>query len=187
MKLSKCNPTFIFTTHLHEIMTLESIKKIKNVKAFHLKVSYDTKNDCLIFDRTLSPGSGESVYGILVAKYMIQDREFIDCANEIKNELMNDHDSLISGKKSRYNSDLYVYECNLCHTKDNVKLTNLETHHINFQKDCDEHNVVKNKKHMKKNDKSNLVILCQECHDKIHNNEIKLNGYVKTSKGKTLM
>jgi len=187
LKLSKCNPTFIFTTHLHEIMTLESIKKINNVKAFHLKVSYDTKNDRLIFDRTLSPGSGESVYGILVAKYMIQDREFIDCANEIKNELMNYHDSLISGKKSRYNSDLYVYECNLCHTKDNVKLTNLETHHINFQKDCDEHNVVKNKKHMKKNDKSNLVILCQECHDKIHNNEIKLSGFVKTSKGKCLV
>ena len=68
--------------------------------------------------------------------YIIQDNDFIDSATEIKNKLLNNYNSLISGKKSKYNSDIYVYECNVCHTKDNVKLTNLETHHINFQKNC---------------------------------------------------
>jgi DNA mismatch repair protein MutS len=187
MKLSKINPTFIFTTHLHEIMTLDEITSINNVKAFHLKVSYDTKTQALIYDRKLTPGCGEPIYGITVAKYIIQDNEFIDCATSIKNKLLNNYESLISGKKSKYNSEIFVYECNVCHTKDNVKLTNLETHHINFQKDCDENNIVKNKKHIMKNDKANLVILCQDCHDKIHHGDLNIGGYVKTSKGKLLV
>jgi DNA mismatch repair protein MutS len=187
IKLAKLKPTFIFTTHLHEIMSLTEIKSIESVKAYHLKVSYDTKTQTLIYDRILTEGCGEPIYGITVAKYIIQDNEFIDNAVNIKNELLNNYNSLISGKTSKYNSDIYVYECNVCHTKDNVKLTNLETHHINFQRNCDENNVVKDKKHIKKNDKSNLVVLCQTCHDKIHSEELKINGYVKTSKGKQLV
>jgi DNA mismatch repair protein MutS len=187
IKLSKLRPTFIFTTHLHEIMSLDEIKEINSVKAFHLKVSYDTKTQALIYDRKLTPGCGEPIYGITVAKYIIQDNDFIDSATEIKNKLLNNYNSLISGKKSKYNSDIYVYECNVCHTKDNVKLTNLETHHINFQKNCDENNIVINKKHISKNDKANLVVLCQDCHDKIHSGELNISGYVKTSKGKMLV
>lgn len=187
IKLSKLNPTFIFTTHLHDIMTLDEITSINNVKAYHLKVSYDTANDILIYDRKLSEGCGEQIYGITVAKYMIQDNDFIDCATKIKNKLLNTYDTLISGKKSNYNKDVYVYECNLCHTKDNVKLTNLETHHINFQKNCDTNDIVINKKHLKKNDKANLIVLCNECHDKLHNGEIKITGYIQTSKGKKII
>jgi DNA mismatch repair ATPase MutS len=187
IKLSKLKPTFIFTTHLHEIMTLDEIKEINSIKAFHLKVSYDTKTQALIYDRILTPGCGEPIYGITVAKYIIQDNDFIDSATSIKNKLLNNYNTLISGKTSKYNSDVFVYECNVCHTKDNVKLTNLETHHINFQKNCDENNVVINKKHIKKNDKANLVVLCQDCHDQIHNGQLNINGYVKTSKGKILV
>lgn len=186
IRLAKLDPTFIFTTHLHEIMSLKKIKEIPNVKAYHLKVTYDTKTETLVYDRKLTPGCGEPIYGITVAKYIIQDKEFIDIATEIKNELLDNYNSMISGKKSKYNKDVYVYECNVCHTKDNVSLTNLETHHINFQKDCDEHDVVKSKKHIKKNDKGNLVILCQSCHDKIHHGNLKITGYVKTSKGNQL-
>jgi DNA mismatch repair protein MutS len=187
MKLSDLKSSFIFTTHLHEIMTLDEITSIENTKAFHLKVSYDTKTESLIYDRKLTPGCGEPIYGITVAKYIIQDNDFIDNANKIKNKLLNNYNSLISGKISRYNSGMYIHECNICHVKDNVKLTNLETHHINFQKDCDENDVVKNKKHIKKNDKANLVVLCQDCHDKIHNGELTITGYVQTSKGKLLI
>ncbi len=56
----------------------------------------------------------------------------------------------------------------------------LETHHINFQKDCDTVKV-KNKPHIKKNANYNLVILCSKCHDKIDRNEIIVNGWIKTS------
>lgn len=187
IKLAKLKPTFIFTTHQHDIMELDNIKELTNVKAFHLKVSYDTKTDSLIYDRKLSEGSGERDYGVLVAKYIIHDKDFIDCATNIKNKILGTHDNLISGKKSRYNSDVYVYECSLCHTKDNVKLTNLETHHLNEQKNYDKNNVDKNKKHLLKNDKANLCVLCSKCHDLLHSGELNINGYVKTSKGKILV
>ena len=181
IKLSKLKPTFIFTTHLHNIVSLDIIKSIPNIKAFHLKVSYDTKNDILVYDRKLSPGSGDSDYGVLVAKFIIKDKDFIDCATSIKNTLLDNHDNLISGKKSKYNGDIYVYECSVCHGKGD-----LETHHINFQQSCDENNVVIDKKHIKKNDKCNLIVLCDKCHDKIHNNEMKITGKIQTTKGKQL-
>lgn len=187
LKLVKLESSFIFTTHLHDIMKLDRIKELPNVKAFHLKVSFDVKTNSLIYNRNLSEGCGEPVYGIMVAKYIVQDNEYIDIATDIKNELMNCHDSAISGKKSRYNKDMFVYECGVCGEKDNVKLTNLETHHINFQKDCDENDVVKDKKHLKKNSLANLVILCQTCHDKLHSNQISLNGYIQTSKGRKIV
>jgi DNA mismatch repair protein MutS len=186
IKLSKLKPTFIFTTHLHELMKVKSVTNISTVKAYHLQVSYDEKSKALIYNRILTEGEGETEYGIAVAKYMIQDNEFIDNATRIKNELLEINNGIISGKTSRYNKDLYVYECSLCKSPQNVKLTNLETHHINFQSNCDKNDVVKDKKHIKKNDLSNLVVLCQECHDKLHNNEIEITGYVKTSLGRQI-
>lgn len=187
INLTKLKPTFIFTTHLHDIMDLNEINEINNVKAFHLKVSYDIKTDSLVYDRKLSEGSGERDYGVLVAKYIIHDKDFIDCATTIKNKILGYHNSLISGKKSRYNSDVYVYECSLCHTKDNIKLTNLETHHLNEQQNYNKNNVDKNKKHLLKNDKANLCVLCDSCHSELHKNNETLGGYVKTSKGKLLI
>jgi len=187
IKLHKLSPTFIFTTHLHELMSLDEIKEIPTVKAYHLKVSYDQTSKTLIYNRKLEPGCGESIYGITVAKYIIQDTEFIDQATIIKNKLLNIHDTMISGKVSRYNKDLYIHECAICGEKDNAKLTNLESHHINFQKDCDENDVVKNKKHLKKNDLANLIILCNKCHDKLHNCEFEISGYEKTISGKKLV
>ena len=91
---------------------------------------------------------------------------------------------MISGKTSRYNSDILIYQCQVCGEKDKVgHISNLETHHINFQKDC-ENGFVKNKPHIRKNDKSNLVVLCNGCHDKIHSNEIKITGTTMSSSGK---
>ena len=187
LKLAKTESSFIFATHLHEIMTLTKIKELKNIKAYHLNVSYDEKTKSLIYDRKMTEGTGENIYGITVARYIIQDNDFIDTAMEIKNELLESHESMISGKTSKYNSNIYVYECHLCGKKDKKShISNLETHHINFQKDCDG-NFVKNKKHLKKNQEANLIVLCNECHDKIHNNKIKLNGYIMTSTGKNIL
>lgn len=187
LQLAKSEASFIFATHLHEIMKIQRIKDLSKVKPFHLSVSYDEKTKSLIYDRMLKEGSGEEIYGITVAQYIIQDKNFIDTALEIKNELMESFDSIIPGKTSKYNSNIYVYECNLCGKKDkNSHLSQLETHHINFQKDC-ENGIVKNKKHLKKNQEANLIVLCNECHDKIHSGKIKLSGYVMTSKGKKII
>lgn len=185
INLAKSNSSFIFASHLHEIAEMERIKKLEHVKAFHLSVSYDPKLDTLIFDRKLKPGPGEAIYGITVASSIIHDKDFIDLAIEIKNEITKQDGSLISGKKSKYNAEMYIHECQLCHKKE-VKghVSNLETHHIHFQKDCEDGFVKKDgKKHIKKNSKSNLVVLCNECHDRLHKEEIELEGKMMTLKG----
>ena len=42
---------------------------------------------------------------------------------------------------------------------------------------------MKKKKHLLKNDKGNLIVLCTQCHDKIHNKEIKICTLVKSTNG----
>jgi len=176
LKLSESATTFLFATHLHELMELEEIQNKKNIKAVHLSVSYDDKTDKLIYDRILKDGSGERIYGITVAKYIIKDTNYISKALEIKNILTGLKQDV---KVSRYNKELLVDECSLC-----GKNNGLETHHINLQKDCTiKKDFVKNKPHIKRNQLFNLIVLCDKCHDKIHTNKIKVDSIKMSSNG----
>ena len=170
--LEKSNTSFITATHLHSIAELPSVKNIKGIKTMHISVSYDEIKDMLVYSRELKEGQGEKYYGVMVAKYLMRNDEFNNRTKELENEYDNYH-----VKKSNYNKDLLMLECHLCHCKNH-----LESHHINFQKDCDEVKV-KNKPHIKRHAKYNLVILCSKCHDKIDRNEIIVNGWIKTSNG----
>jgi DNA mismatch repair protein MutS len=181
IKLADAGSSFIFATHLHAIADMDRIKNLKNVKSFHLSVEFDKEKDSLIFDRLLKPGSGSSVYGITVAKYIIHDNEFMKLAQEIKNEIIESPNVLLKDKQSRYNSKVYVDSCGVCEKRKDI-LGYYETHHINHQKDCDE-GFVKSKPHVKKNDKSNLVPLCEVCHTRVHNGSLEITGYVETSRG----
>jgi DNA mismatch repair protein MutS len=188
IKLSNTGSTFIFATHLHEIIELKRINELTNVKAFHIAVSYDEKAKTLIYDRTLKEGSGNALYGILVAQSIIQDKEFIDCALEIKNELLGTYGSLLgSGKGSHFNSNVIIHVCHVCGTKDKQShISYLETHHIGFQEHC-VNGFVKDKKHIKKNQEANLCVLCTKCHDLCHAGKLLINGYKMTGTGKKLM
>lgn len=194
LKLSSVGASFVFATHLHELMEIDEIKQKQNIKAFHLSVEHDEKMDRLVYDRELKPGSGERIYGITVAKYIIKDEDFIKKALEIKNILVNrDPDSaVLSTKRSRYNSDVLMDKCDMCGKREgdmkNTKgeKTNLETHHINHQKDCED-GFVKTKSHIKKNQIFNLMVLCQNCHDKIHNEDIQIQGIKMTSQGRKII
>jgi DNA mismatch repair protein MutS len=184
--LSKVKSTFIFATHFHEIAEMKRIKDLTNVKAVHLSVAYDSVNDVLVYNRLIKDGQGEKIYGITVAKYIIQDKEFNELTNEIKNELTSDYGTLLTDKRSKYNSEVFIHECQLCHCKNiKGKISNLETHHINFQKNC-KNGFVDDKQYIKKNDVCNLIILCADCHDKIHAGEIKVDGYIMTTKGRQI-
>jgi DNA mismatch repair protein MutS len=188
LKLSSQKASFIFATHLHEIIKLDSIKNIQNVKAFHLSVSYDEKNDTIIYDRILKDGNGEEIYGITVAKYIIQNSEFNELTSKIKSDIMGKDEHIVQPKQSKYNSQLYINKCSICDKqfKKDDDVYNLDTHHINHQKNCIDNNVV-GKEYIKKNDKCNLVVVCRKCHNKIHNGEIEIDKYVLTSDGKRLL
>ena len=182
IKLSKLGTKFLFSTHLHEIPKLKAIQELNNIKFFYLSV--EQKGDELVFSRKLLEGTGESIYGITIAKYILDDPDFINTAVEFKNELMEQQGinyKVINDKKSLYNKDIYMDSCYICDSENK-----LEAHHINFQKDFKQTInglINEKKKHLLKDDKANLVVLCDKCHDKLHNNEFEIKGLTKTTKG----
>ena len=54
----------------------------------------------------------------------------------------------------------------------------LDTHHVKFQCTANETGFIDT---IHKHTKSNLVVLCKECHTKVHKNEIEIQGYVQTT------
>ena len=75
--LSDIKCSFIFTSHLHQLMNLSLIQQIQNLKIYHLKIVYDQEKDILIYDRKLENGSGPAIYGLEVCKAMDLGNEFI--------------------------------------------------------------------------------------------------------------
>ena len=178
--LIKSNTSFISATHLHELIKIDIIKDINNLKVYHLDVLY--KNNNIIFNRLLKEGNGPEEYGLDFAKFIISDNNFKTISNDIKN-IVNNKINYFNNNTSKYNSKIILDNCDICQSKNN-----LETHHIEYQKNCDNHGFIlnPNKTHIHKNHESNLVILCNECHDKIHNNLIVIDGYQETAKGNIL-
>ena len=174
--LSDSNTSFITATHLHKLTSLEVVKSLKNVKAKHLKITCDSQNEKLIFDRQLSDGQGDSFYGLTVAKFLMKDNKF----NEVTTEILNDYDNY-DIKKSKYNSCNYLFNCEICKSKNN-----LETHHINFQKDFNSKNINEKVLHIQKDANYNLVTLCSKCHDEVDRNNIVIFGWDETSNGREL-
>jgi DNA mismatch repair protein MutS len=184
LKLAEVKSKFLFASHLHELTKIEKIKKLDCIKFFHLLV--EKKGDELIFNRKLMEGTGEQVYGIIVAKYILDDPEFIRITNDIKNELLenaNINTKLVNDKKSNYNNEIYMDCCKICGSENN-----LESHHINYQKDFNNtiNGIINNKKkHLLKDSKANLIVLCDKCHDRIHNNNIEIIKKTNSTKGVT--
>jgi len=173
--LSKSNSSFITATHLHKVANMECVKNLKRVKAKHLKITYDSINEQLIYDRSLSDGQGESFYGLTVAKFLMKDPLFTKRTGEILNE----YEEIDNPKKSNYNDD-FMIECEICKCK-----KDLESHHIIPQKDFNKLKIHKNL-HINKDNYSNIVTLCSKCHDKIDTNEIVINGWLNTTDGRKL-
>lgn len=186
VNLANSCSSFIFATHLHELPLIPHIKNLKHFKTFHLTVSYDKSSDSLIFDRLLKPGPGNSFYGITVARYIINDHKFISLAQDIKNNILNVPNHVLSSKSSKYNSNIYIHKCDLCHSLINPNDPSFDTHHIHHQKDC-KNGFVIDKPHLPKNSSANLSILCKSCHRKVHNDpSFDIIGYINTSNGRKL-
>ena len=76
---------------------------------------------------------------------------------------------------------LYLDECLIC-----SKRENLEMHHIEWQKDCNQDGFIISKPHVNKNHSSNLMPVCSSCHDDIDRGSILVKGYEQTSQGPIL-
>ena len=174
--LSESNTSFITATHLHKLSKLSTVTNLKNVKCKHLKITYDSNNDKLIFDRQLLDGQGDTFYGLTVAKYLMKNKIF----NEVTDDILNEYENF-DIKKSKYNSNNYLCECEICKSKEK-----LETHHINFQKDFNSNKINNNLLHIQKDANYNLVTLCSSCHDEVDRNKIVITGWNNTSNGKEL-
>jgi DNA mismatch repair protein MutS len=182
LKLNDLGAKFLFATHLHELAEIDDIKAINTIKFFHLSV--EKKGDELIFNRSLKEGTGEQIYGITVAQYILDDPLFINKAIEIKNNLLEKdgiNTKLLSDKKSLYNKEIYMDACGICGGKEK-----LESHHINMQKDFVSSingQINAKKKHIVKDSKANLIVLCSKCHDNLHSGNFTINGLAKTTSG----
>lgn len=179
LKLIQTNTKFFFTSHLHGIANIEEIKRETRVKIFHLSVCFKG-DDTIIFERKLKEGPGISTYGLEVCKSIISDNEFIDIAFKIRNDITNTSTEILPLKKSQYNKKKILSCCEICSSK-----KDLETHHINFQSNCDQLGFVNNKS-FHKNETYNLVSLCKKCHDSITFGKLICKGYIMTTKGRAL-
>ena len=178
--LSRKNTSFIFASHLHELCDIDSIKNLSNVNIYHLSVDYDNEKNILIYNRKLKPGNGNSLYVLEVAYSLDMPQEFLSFAHSVRDEFLNRNKFIVEPRISKYNKDVYMDICSVCDKKCE------EVHHLNPQEKANDHGFIKNKQlHM--NHKSNLLPICIECHDNIHNGNINVCEPVLTSKGVELI
>ena len=173
--LSKRRAKFMFATHLHDIPSLIDPQK-ERVEIWHLHVEYDPATQKLVYDRSLRPGSGSTLYGLEVARAMDLPLEFIEQA------LQNRHRIMGSVKQeeampSTWNKEIVRRVCESCN---NPMVSHLEVHHLQHRASA-QNQILEDGTHM--NDKRNLMVLCEACHDKIHAGTLIVGDIQLTSNG----
>lgn len=170
----KCS--FILSSHLHTIVDIPDIKELPEdkLRICHLSVKRDLETNMLIYERKLIPGSGSSVYGVLVAESLDLPKNFIDKAYEVVNYILKGNSHVVTPNTSKYNSKIYVDSCCIC-----GKNFNLEVHHVKEQHLANANGFIGN---MHKNNEGNLVVLCKSCHVCLHKNKQELD-VLKTVNG----
>jgi DNA mismatch repair protein MutS len=179
-RLEKAKSSFIFATHLHEIVHYEEICSLTNIALKHMAVVYDKEKDLLIYDRKLKDGPGNNMYGLEVCKSLNLPVDFIEAAYEIRRKYRGttSTDSVLSLSSSHFNTQKIMGLCEKC-----GKTVGTEVHHLRHQKDADEKGFITHEDGIfHKNKLANLITLCESCHNEFHKSK-KQHKKVKTSKG----
>ena len=177
--LHSCRSSFIFATHLHEIVDFEEITSLNTVALKHMEVVYDKENDMLVYDRKLRDGPGTNMYGLEVCKSLNLPLPFLDAAYNIRMKYSPENTSVFSLKTSHYNSKKVMSLCEKC-----GKNPGKEVHHLQYQSNADSNGIITSSESIfHKNNLANLMTLCETCHNKIHKITTKGSKRVKTSKG----
>ena len=181
-KLASVGCSFIFATHLHEIISYDEITCLHNVNMKHMSVIYDKEKDCLIYNRKLQDGPGNNMYGLEVCKSLNLPQDFLDNAHNIRMKYHPESASILSHKGSHFN--VKHITGGLC---ENCKINpSADVHHLIYQNDAEDNGTIKKDGLIfKKNNKANLINLCEKCHDEIHKSSKKYKK-TKTTKGMIL-
>ena len=171
--LSAKNAKFIFATHLHNIPNIIDIEKV-GVKVWHLHVEYDPVTHKLVYDRSLRPGNGSTQYGLEVARAMDLPFEFIEQALENRHKIMGSTRQM-DASVSNWNKDIIRKECEICKNP-----IGLEVHHITPRAEA-KNGILEDGSIM--NDKRNLIVICQKCHDEVHAGNMEIGEIQITSDG----
>ena len=180
--LSKSKTSLITASHLHELSNCKRLQALQNVKLYHIHIDFDEKTNTIVYNRELRPGSGENFYGLNIAKYLMNDNQFNSIVNDIKSDFTKD--CIISNKWSKYNAQLNISKCAICSYSPKENDKPLEVHHIKFQKLADKNGYIN---HVHKNHISNLVVLCQNCHDDIDRETLVITGYKENGNGSQIL
>jgi DNA mismatch repair protein MutS len=178
-ELTNCKSSFMFATHLHEIVRYDEITSLDSVKLKHMSVIYDREKDMLIYDRKLRDGPGNNMYGLEVCKSLNLPEHFIKNAYNIREKYSPENHSLLSLKTSHYNSKKIMGICERCE-----KNISTETHHLLHQEDINDNGYIrKNDIIIHKNNLANLMMVCDKCHNEMHTMFKNGSKRIKTSKG----
>ena len=178
-KLHQTKSSFIFATHLHEIINYEEITSLESVVLKHMSVVYDKERDLLIYDRKLKDGPGNSMYGLEVCKSLKLPDDFLNAAFNIRMKYHPEEGSMLSLKSSHFNSQKVMNFCEKC--KKNV---GKEVHHLQHQNEANENGIInKDGKVFHKNNVANLITLCEDCHNEIHKKNVQHKKVKTIGKG----
>ena len=180
--LSKVGCSFIFATHLHEIISYDEITSLHHVGMKHMSVVYDKERDCLVYNRKLEDGPGTNMYGLEVCKSLSLPQDFLENAHNIRMKYHPESGSILEKKGSHFNAKhIKGGICDKCKTQIAV-----DVHHLIFQNEANDKGIIKQDGlTFHKNNEANLVNLCQKCHDEIHKTNKKYKK-TKTTMGPVL-
>lgn len=180
--LSRTNCSFIFATHLHEILNYDEVIELNKVHVKHMAVVYNRELNCLVYNRKLQDGPGHNMYGLEVCKSLNLPDDFLENAHNIRMKYHPESSSLLELRQSHFNAKQLVSVCDIC----KINMAE-EVHHLQFQNESNENGIIKKKgMTFHKNNKANLTNICSECHDKIHK-EKKQYKKSKTTIGKYIL
>jgi len=174
--LSEQGAKYIFATHLHGLQEIPVVASLPTLKVWHLRVRHDLATDRLIYDRTLHPGPGSSLYGLEVAKAMMIPFAVLESAHAIRKTLVGQKTET-DAPSSAWNAAVQRRACELCGAEGS---RSLEVHHIKERatavggklSDGTSMNALRN-----------LVVVCDACHDKHHAKKIEIGPVKQTSEG----
>jgi DNA mismatch repair protein MutS len=167
----KCS--FVFATHLHEIVgtkELEEMMQRKEVVLKHMSVIWDREKKKLIYDRKIKNGSGDNMYGLEVCNSLQLPDDFLEKAIQIRKTYFPITEnpipfvSPLSKNLSHFSRKKVMGICESCKQK-----WGTEVHHKHRQSTADKDGFIHTDRYVfHKNHPANLQTLCHSCHQKEH-------------------